>query len=268
MYEAVLWAFLSLIGIIAQFVIWAAYVLQQILVGLAYAFAPVFLGFLALRSTSNIGIRYIMGIAGIIAWPLGWAAASIGTSNLIDVATEQGLVVMSNIYGLQTILAAAIIGSWIILTTLLAPVIVQHAIASGAQVGSAMLAGALTAGSAALSTGATTAATLATSGAGTAGMLAGGAASAAGSMAGSSMQGGGPPLSGSMISQIARPWWWMPKSSGGEAPAPSNGQASNGDSGDSTAASAPEPPRFDPTDPSNSRRSEQLIQSSRNTALS
>ena len=86
------------------------------LVGLAYAFAPVFLGMLALRSTANIGVRYRMGIVGIIAWPLGWAAALIGTSNLIDIATEQGLIVMANVYGLQTILAGAIIGAWIILT--------------------------------------------------------------------------------------------------------------------------------------------------------
>ena len=153
MYEAVLWGFLSLIGILAHFLIWAAYILQRFLLGVGYAFAPVFLGMLALRSTANIGVRYIMGIVGIIAWPLGWAAASIGTSNLIDIATEQGLIVMTNVYGLQTILAGAIIGAWIILTTLIAPVVIQYAISSGAQVGSALLGGTLTAGAAAASTG-------------------------------------------------------------------------------------------------------------------
>ena len=107
--------------------------------GLAYSFAPLFLGMLALRSTSNIGFRFIMGTVGILAWPLGWAAASIGTSNLIDVATEQGLVVVSNVYGLQTMLAAAVVGGWIIITTLIAPVIIQSAVASGAQIGSALL---------------------------------------------------------------------------------------------------------------------------------
>jgi hypothetical protein len=232
MYEAVLWALLSLIGIIAQFIIWAAYILQQFLVGLAYAFAPVFLGFLALRSTSNIGVRYIMGVVGIIAWPLGWAAASIGTSNLIDVATAQGLVVMSNVYGLQTILAAAIIGGWIILTTLIAPVVIQHAIASGAQVGSALLGGALTAGAGAVTAGATTAATLGTAGVGTAGMLAGATASAGGSLAGSTMQGSGPPMSGSMFSHLL-PWWMAARSYGG-----SNGNGA-------TSSSAPTPPKSD-----------------------
>ena len=203
MFEAVLWGILSLIGLIAQFLIWASYIVQQFLVGLSYAFAPVFLGLLAIRSTSNIGLRYIMGTVGIIAWPLGWAAASIGTSNLIDVATEQGLVVVTAIYGLQTILAAAMIGGWIIITTLIAPVVIQTAISTGAQVGSALLGGALTAGGAAVAAGAGTAASLASGGAGAAGMLAGAGASAVGSMAGSAMQGGGPPLSGSLMQSLA-----------------------------------------------------------------
>jgi len=68
MYEAVLWGILSLIGLLAEFLIWAAYIIQQFLVGLAYAFAPLFIGFLALRSTSSIGVRYIMGTVGILAW--------------------------------------------------------------------------------------------------------------------------------------------------------------------------------------------------------
>ena len=228
MFEAVLWGILSVIGLIAQFLIWAAYIIQQFLVGLSYAFAPVFLGLLAIRSTSNIGLRYIMGTVGIIAWPLGWAAASIGTSNLIDVATQQGLVVVTAVYGLQTILAAAMIGGWIIITTLIAPVIIQTAISTGAQVGSALLGGALTAGAAAASAGASTAASLASGGAGTAGMLAGAGASAAGSMAGSAMQGGGPPLSGSLMQSLAAR---MPRSSSSQDSSASSKQQSGGAEG-------------------------------------
>ena len=189
LYEAVLWGILTLIGLLAQFLIWAAYIVQQFLMGLAYSFAPLFLGMLALRSTSNIGFRFIMGTVGILAWPLGWAAASIGTSNLIDVATEQGLVVVSNVYGLQTMLAAAVVGGWIIITTLIAPFIIQSAISSGAQIGSALLGGAMTAGAAAVSAGAGAAAALATGGTGATGALAGAGAAAAGSLAGSTMHG-------------------------------------------------------------------------------
>jgi type IV secretion system protein TrbL len=253
MYEAILWGILSLIGLIAQFIIWAAYIIQQFLIGLAYAFAPLFLGLLALRSTSLIGARFIMGTVGIIAWPLGWAAASIGTSNLIDVATEQGLVMMTNVYGLQTILAAALIGGWIIITTLIAPVIIQSAVSTGAQVGTALLGGALTAGAAVVSAGATTAAVLASGGTGATGILAGAGTSAVGSLAGSTMQGGGPALSGSLVQRMA---YSMPRGRGSSTSSQGSSRSSGG-----TRASMRAP--YNPRDASNDSEVQQMIAKSR-----
>lgn len=253
MYEAILWGILSLVGLIAQFIIWAAYIIQQFLIGLAYAFAPLFLGLLALRSTSLIGARFIMGTVGIIAWPLGWAAASIGTSNLIDVATEQGLVMMTNVYGLQTILAAALIGGWIIITTLIAPVIIQSAVATGAQVGSALLTGTLTAGAAVVSAGATTAAVLASGGTGATGILAGAGTSAVGSLAGSTMQGGGPALSGSLLQRLA---YSMPRGRGSSA---SSQGSSRSTGGTRSAVRAP----YNPRDASNDSEVQQMIAKSK-----
>jgi hypothetical protein len=262
MYEAVLWGFLSLIGLLAQFLIWAAYIIQQFLVGLAYAFAPIFLGMLALRSTGNIGVRFIMGTVGILAWPLGWAAASIGTSNLIDVATEQGLVVVSNVYGLQTMLAAALVGGWIIITTLIAPVIIQSAISSGAQIGSALLGGTLTAGAAAVSAGAGTAAVLATGGTGATGMLAGAGASAAGSLAGSTMQGGGAPLSGSLVQRLAHS---LPRSGSSSSATAGGGSAGGGSSqgGGQSSAPAAAPKHYDAKDASNDGEVQKMIDQSK-----
>ena len=263
LYEAVLWGILSLIGLVAQFLIWAAYIVQQFLVGLAYAFAPLFLSFLALRSTSIIGSRYIMGTVGILAWPLGWAAASIGTSNLIDVATEQGLVVMGDVYGLQTMLAAAVVGGWIIITTLIAPVIIQSAISSGSQVGSALLGGAMTAGAAAVSAGAGAAAALATGGTGATGALAGAAAAAAGSLAGSTMHGGGPALSGSLVQQLAHS---LPRSSSPSTGGASGGSGGGGREGQTSAqSSAPVPTAkpFNAADASNDREVQQMIDQSK-----
>jgi hypothetical protein len=253
MYEAILWGILSLVGLIAQFIIWAAYIIQQFLIGLAYAFAPLFLGLLALRSTSLIGARFIMGTVGIIAWPLGWAAASIGTSNLIDVATEQGLVMMTNVYGLQTILAAALIGGWIIITTLIAPVIIQSAVSTGAQVGSALLGGALTAGAAAISAGATTTAVLASGGTGATGILAGAGTSMVGNLAGSTMQGGGPALSGSLVQRLA---YSMPRGRGSST-------GSHGSSGSTGGSKAAARTAYHPRDASNDAEVQQMIAKSR-----
>jgi len=44
MYEAIVWGTLTIVGLVAQFLIWVAYIIQQFFVGLSYAFAPLFLG--------------------------------------------------------------------------------------------------------------------------------------------------------------------------------------------------------------------------------
>ena len=262
MVEAILWGFLSLIGLMAQFILWAAYLLQKFFVGLGYAFSPVFLGMLGLRSTSSIGVRYILGTIGILAWPLGWAAASIGTSNLIDLATEQGLIISTNIYGLQTILAGALIGAWIVVTTLLAPVIIQNALSSGMQIGSALLGGAVTAGAAAASGGVAAAASVASGGAGAVGMTLAAGAGAAGSLAGSTMQGGGPPLSGSVAAGIGS----SRGSTGAKGASSSSGTASSGATSRSAggaatgSTSSSQPGRsFQPNDPTGDREATTLV---------
>jgi hypothetical protein len=263
MYEAVLWGILSLVGLVAQFVIWGAYIIQQFFVGLSFAFAPLFLGMLALRSTSPIGVRYILGTAGIIAWPLGWAAASIGTSNLIDLATEQGLLVVSNIYGLQTILAGAVIGGWIILSTLIAPIIIQSAVTSGGQVGSALLGGALTAGGAAVSAGATTAASLATGGAGAVAMMAGAASASSGSLAGAAMHGGGSSINGSMISSIAQS---LPRAQASTAGSASSETSQSGGGSQQSQGSSAKP--YNAKDPGNDAEAEKLLSASQPIGVS
>jgi hypothetical protein len=266
MVEAILWGFLSLIGLGAQFTLWAAYLLQKFFVGLGYAFSPVFLGMLALRSTASIGVRSILGTVGILAWPLGWAAASIGTSNLIDLATEQGLIISTNVYGLQTILAGALIGAWIVLTTLLAPVIIQSALSSGMQIGSALVGGAVTAGAAAASGGVTAAASIASGGAGGMGMALAAGASAAGSLAGSTMQGGGPPLSGSTASSLGfgrGPSGAQSASSTPATPSRSGERPTDGGASGSRSTSQPTS-SFQPNDPTGDREASRLVAACQN----
>jgi hypothetical protein len=262
MVEAILWGFLSLIGLGAQFTLWAAYLLQKFFVGLGYAFSPVFLGMLALRSTASIGVRSILGTVGILAWPLGWAAASIGTSNLIDLATEQGLIISTNVYGLQTILAGALIGAWIVLTTLLAPVIIQSALSSGMQIGSALVGGAVTAGAAAASGGVTAAASIASGGAGGMGMALAAGASAAGSLAGSTMQGGGPPLSGSMASSLGFSRGSAQSAASTSATASRSGERSTESATSGSRSTSQPTSSFQPNDPTGDREASRLVAAS------
>ena len=77
--------------------------------------------------------------------------------------------------------ASPVLGIWLIFSTIAAPVIIQKAISTGAQIGSALAAGAATAGVAAATTGAATAAAI---GGG------GGAMAAVGGIAGGAAAGG------------------------------------------------------------------------------
>lgn len=230
--DIVVTGILKVVGIIASFIIWIAYVLQKFLLGFAYALAPIFLGMFALRSTSSIATRYIMSIVGLLLWPLGWAAAAIGTSNLIDVFTNQGLAGFGPAYSAQSTLGAGVIGLWIIVSTFIAPVIIQAVIASGANVGSALAAGALTGTADAGKAAAGAALGLSTGGAGLALAGAGAAAAASSSAAGTTMRGGGRGFSGSTLQSLAPRLGASGDSSSG------NGSSGSGDSSSSSGGSS------------------------------
>ena len=143
MWEAFIWAIFFVVGWIAAALMSFAYLIQKFILSLAYAFAPIFLGLLSLRSTRSIGTSYILNTVGVLAWPLGWAAAAIATENFMGLATQQGFIIggIVDTYSLQTILATAIIGLWIIITTLLAPVVIHKALMAGGLVGGSLLSG-------------------------------------------------------------------------------------------------------------------------------
>jgi hypothetical protein len=96
-------------------------------------------------------------------------------------------------YGLQNLMGLAALAIWLISSTIAAPIIIQKAIATGAQVGQGLASTAATAGVAGLTAGAGAAASLSAGGgaaAAAAGVIGGGAAAGIGaaeaSMSGSS----------------------------------------------------------------------------------
>jgi hypothetical protein len=130
-----------------------------------YSLSPIFIGFMAIRSLSHIGNRYILGLVGVIAWPLGWAVAAIVTQGLLTFMTDQSFLQGSSVsggvnYGLQNFIGVALLGVWIIFSTIAAPLIIQRALVNGYQAGEALLGGATAAGLSALSAGASTVTTI------------------------------------------------------------------------------------------------------------
>jgi hypothetical protein len=174
-----------------------------------YSLSPIFIGFMAIRSLSHIGNRYILGLVGVMAWPLGWAVAAIVTQGLLTFMTDQSFLQGSSVsgavnYGLQNFIGVALLGVWIIFSTIAAPLIIQRALVNGYQAGEALLGGATGAGLSALSTGANTVTTMSSregSKLVTTGLAAvAGAAAATNAVASSAFSGG---QGGSLINALA-----------------------------------------------------------------
>jgi len=208
-FEAIVSGFLWLFGLLASAILFYAYIVQKMILYLGYSLSPIFIGFMAIRSLSHIGNRYILGLVGVIAWPLGWAVAAIVTQGLLTFMTDQSFLQGSSVsgavnYGLQNFIGVALLGVWIIFSTIAAPLIIQKALTEGYQAGGALLTGATAAGLSGLSMGASTAATLSSRDGNklvTAGLAAAaGAAAATNSVVGSALNAG---HGGSLINTMA-----------------------------------------------------------------
>lgn len=207
-FEAIVSGFLWIFGLFASLILFFAYIVQKMILYLGYSLSPIFIGFLAVRGMSGIGSRYLLGLVGVMVWPLGWAVAAIVSDGLLTFMTDQSFLHGRTLggtvnYGLQDFIGLALLGVWLIFSTIAAPVIIQKAITEGYQAGSSLLAGASTAALSGLSTGASTAATLSArvgSPVATAGLAtAAGVAAATTAVAGSALNGQG----GSLINSLS-----------------------------------------------------------------
>jgi hypothetical protein len=174
-----------LLGFLASVIVFYAYLVQKFILYVGYALAPIFIGMLAVRTLHSIGVGFLLGFAGVLCWPLGWGAASLLTAGLIDFMSDQSFLASGGIgggvgYALQNLMGLAVLAIWLISSTIAAPIIIQKAIATGAQVGQGLAATAATAGVAGLTAGAGAAASLSAAGGGAAvaAGIAGGAAAA------------------------------------------------------------------------------------------
>ncbi|MDQ3625001.1 MAG: hypothetical protein M3463_21390 [Verrucomicrobiota bacterium] len=210
-FEGVLSAILVAFGWLAGVIVFYAYLAQKFILYIAYGFAPLFIGFLAVRSLHSIGVSYLLGFVGVLCWPLGWGAASIMTKGLLDFMADQSLLSLGAAgaagYALQNLLGIAALALWLIFSTIAAPIIIQRAITTGAQIGQALAGGAVTAGVAGAVSGAGAATAISSGGGvlrGAAGLVGGGAASAIGAAEASTTGSTYSPLGnllGSMASQ-------------------------------------------------------------------
>lgn len=180
LFEMAISAVMWLLGFLASVIVFYAYLVQKFILYVGFALAPIFIGFLAVRTLHSIGTGFLLGYAGVLCWPLGWGTASLLTSGLIGFMTDQSFLASGGLsggagYGLQNLMGLAALALWLISSTIAAPIIIQKAIATGTQVGQALFATTATAGIAGATAGIGAATTFGAAG-GIGGFIAGTAA--------------------------------------------------------------------------------------------
>jgi hypothetical protein len=140
--DLIITALLWLIGLVASLLMFWAYIFQTVILNMGYALSPLLIGFMAIPALKHTGNRYLMNLAGILVWPLGWAVAALVTQGILDFMTDSSFQFFdptSTLPDLQKTIGVAAIGFWIIFSTIAAPVIIQKVISSGALAASELL---------------------------------------------------------------------------------------------------------------------------------
>ena len=126
--SGVLW----LVGQFASLLLFWAYVIQKFILFSGYALSPLLIGFMAIRPLRHIGSRYLLHMAGVLLWPLGWAVAALITQGILDFMTDPSFKYVdptATLYTLQASVGVAAVAFWIIFSTVAAPLVIQKVIA-------------------------------------------------------------------------------------------------------------------------------------------
>ena len=122
MMRVMLWV----LGAVAYALYWLIQLLQQFLLLMTIAAAPVFIGLWMLTGTRGIGMRYFLTLMAIELWPLGWALGNIITKQMLAAVSSTGgawLQLESTVF--------VVVGLWIIINAVFWPILISKALISG-----------------------------------------------------------------------------------------------------------------------------------------
>lgn len=124
--DQILRVLLWLLGIVAYGLNWLMTLLQQFLLLMTIAAAPVFIGLWMLTGTRSIGMRYFLTLMSLELWPVGWALGNIVTKQLLAAVNSTGgfwLQIAASVF--------VVLGLWIIINAVFWPLIISKALISG-----------------------------------------------------------------------------------------------------------------------------------------
>jgi hypothetical protein len=219
LFKALITAMLWMLQFVAKAVVFIAYIVYKLVLAFAIAAAPIFIGFLSVRTLSSVGVRFLLGTVGILVWPLGWGFASMVTDTLLEIMSQESFVAATGMEELKNLLAVAAAGLWIVFSTIAAPIVIQKMISEGTNAGAAFLSGGWRAARAGMQSAASTGASMAATGAGAPLALAGAAGAGALAFGSSSLTGSGYSSIGEVAGNAAR---WRKSTSSYDSSDPAN----------------------------------------------
>ena len=122
MMRVMLWV----LGAIAYALYWLMQLLQQFLLLVTIAAAPVFIGLWMLSGTRSIGMRYFLTLMSLALWPLGWALGNIITKQMLAAVSSTGgawLMVEGAVF--------LVVGLWIVINAVFWPLVISKALIGG-----------------------------------------------------------------------------------------------------------------------------------------
>lgn len=198
---AVTYAVLWLFGWMSWGVQYVVKLVGGVLLTAGWALSPIFLAFFMLRSMSGVAQKFLLGLIALVCWPFGWVMAAVVTNAMLDAAAAANLVPVINVGAplAAPALTVLLVGSWMLISSVLAPWITTKILLMGANPAAAFAQGVGGVMQSAFSGGVGAAVTAATGGAAAPAVISAAAAGAVSSGSESAARGGGSARSTSTV---------------------------------------------------------------------
>lgn len=127
---------------LASIVEWGFWLLQQFLVLFSMIFLPAFIAMLAVPALASNATKYILGLLGFMAWPIGFGLVNVGTIALIEAVythlrnSAETLDATTYVWAL---IVACAVPIWMIVGSFVAPYAIQRMVAAGGNAAAGMI---------------------------------------------------------------------------------------------------------------------------------
>lgn len=127
------YAFFWLFGWLAWGIQYVIKLIGGVLLTAGWALSPIFLSFFMLRPMAGVAQKYIVGLVALVLWPFGWVLAAVVTNAMLQAAASANLVpvIVSGSPLAVPGLTVLLIGSWMIISSFLAPWITTKVLLMG-----------------------------------------------------------------------------------------------------------------------------------------